>query len=132
MVRRAAGEVTESRDADSTLEGENIGARRPGERELGGKKILMGMVYSRVISPAESQPQRNAGCRLTGNSEGLAPPSSGSWKAKASAKKAISSFLLFPESGSSSLSSRVIGEQAVHGKPPTRKRRNLYQAIETL
>lgn len=38
MVRRAAGEVAESRDADSTLEGENIGARRPGKRELGGKK----------------------------------------------------------------------------------------------
>lgn len=39
MVRRAAGEVTESRDADSTLEGENIGARRPGERELREKRF---------------------------------------------------------------------------------------------
>lgn len=37
-MRRAAGEVTESRDAESTLEGVNIGARRPGERELREKK----------------------------------------------------------------------------------------------
>lgn len=48
MVRRAASEVRESKDADSTLEGENVGARRPGERELRGKKILMGKVYSDV------------------------------------------------------------------------------------
>lgn len=64
MVRRAAGEVTESRDADSTLEGENIGARRPGERELGGKKILMGMVYSRVVSDISCRIPATEKCRL--------------------------------------------------------------------
>lgn len=63
-MRRVAGELTESRDADSTLEEVNIGARKPGERELRGKKILMGKVYSRAVSDVCCRIPAREKCRL--------------------------------------------------------------------
>lgn len=93
---------------------------------------MMGKVYSRVVS--------DVCCTIPTMQAALSEGTQRDWlllllaagRQRLLLTKPYVVFNLFPESGSSSLSSRVIGEQAVSGKPPTGKRRNVCQAIETL